>query len=234
MFRNHDRRGFLKVVAAVGAGLGVSVKSYARKSGMLQTTDEMPIFEVFKHRRSVRKYKPTPVPEADIRKILDAARMAPTAGNQQPWRFLVVRDRTTLDRLKDACITRSLEGYKQRENPTEEELQTRKERAVEYFSNVLSAPVYIVVLIDTQSRYPSYNRHDGPLAAGYLMLAARALGYGTVYFTDSIPDEVTKEVLRIPDRYERVCITPVGVPDEWPETPDKKGLDDLVAHETIS
>ena len=234
MFRNHDRRGFLRAVAAVGAGLGVSVKSYAGKSGMLQNTDEMPIFEVFKHRRSVRKYKSTPVPETDIQKILDAARMAPTAGNQQPWRFLVLRDRTTLDRLKDACITRGLEAYKQRENPTEEELQTQKERATEYFSNVFSAPVYIVVLVDTQSKYPSYNRHDGPLAAGYLMLAARALGYGTVYFTDSIPDEVSMEVLRIPDRYERVCITPVGVPDAWPETPDKKSLDDLVAHETIS
>jgi len=234
MFGNHNRRGFLKAVAAVGAGLGLSAESFAWKSGMLQNTDEMPVFEVFRHRRSVRKYKPTPVPKTDIQKILDAARMAPTAGNQQPWRFLVVRNRTTLDRLKDACITRSLEGYKQRENTTEEELQTQKERATEYFSNVLSAPVYIVVLVDTQSKYPSYNRHDGPLAAGYLMLAARALGYGTVYFTDSIPDEVTKEVLHIPDRYERVCMTPVGVPDEWPDTPDKKSLDDLVDYETIS
>jgi len=54
------------------------------------------------------------------------------------------------------------------------------------------------------------------MAAGFLMLAARALGYGTVFITDAIPDQVTKEVLRIPDRYTRVCITPLGIPVEWP------------------
>jgi nitroreductase len=56
--------------------------------------------------------------------------------------------------------------------------------------------------------------HDGPLAAGYLLLAARALGYGTVYVTDSIRGDFTRKVLNIPDRYNRVCITPVGISGE--------------------
>jgi nitroreductase len=71
------------------------------------------------------------------------------------------------------------------------------------------------------------------MAAGYLMLAARALGYGTVFITDSVPDEITKKVLNIPDRYTRVCFTPLGVPIEWPPASKKKPLEDLVAYESL-
>jgi len=78
-----------------------------------------------------------------------------------------------------------------------------------------------------------YSIKDGTLAAGYLILAARALGYGTVFCTDSIPEELTKKVFNIPDHFTRICITPVGVPDEWPESPPKKSLEELVVHETF-
>jgi len=44
----------------------------------------------------------------------------------------------------------------------------------------------------------------------------------------SIPVEVTKEVLNIPDRYARVCITPIGVPETWPETPTKRDLEEFL------
>jgi nitroreductase len=71
------------------------------------------------------------------------------------------------------------------------------------------------------------------MAAGFLMLAARALGYGTVFITDAIPDQVTKEVLRIPDRYTRVCITPLGIPVEWPDSPPKRKLEEFIAYDTL-
>ena len=51
------------------------------------------LLNIIKNRRTVRKFKFTHVPEEHIIKILDAARFAPTAGNQQPWKFLVIRDR---------------------------------------------------------------------------------------------------------------------------------------------
>jgi nitroreductase len=59
------------------------------------------------------------------------------------------------------------------------------------------------------------------------------LGYGTVYITDSIPEAVTREVLGIPERYQRVCITPIGAPDGWPEPKPKKKLEELVAYESL-
>ncbi len=86
------------------------------------------------------------------------------------------------------------------------------------------------MLTDNNSQYPDYNHWDGPLAAGYLMLAARALGYGTVFITDVSPDQVAREVLRIPDRYTRVCITPQGVPVAWPDPPPKKKLEEFIAY----
>jgi nitroreductase len=151
--------------------------------------------------------------------------MAPTSGNQQPWKFLVVRDPSLINGLKEGCVRAVIEAREARGMPVSSEVRTSVANSLQgYFS----APVYIVVLTDGESRYPTYNHWDGPMAAGYLMLAARALGYGTVFITDSIPAAVTKEVLGIPDRYTRVCITPLGVPLEWPDTPPKKELDEFI------
>lgn len=196
---------------------------------------DMDVFETIRSRRSVREYKSDPVPREDIEKVLDAARMAPTSGNQQPWKFLVIESREQIDSLKDACIAAALDRYKDNEEYKGEEAQAElKKKAGEYYAKVFSAPVYIVILTDTQSKYPTYNIHDGPLAAGYLMLAARALGYGTVYMTDSISEEITTSVLNIPERYKRVCITPLGIPVEWPESPPKRDLSEFIVFDKIS
>ncbi len=101
-------------------------------------------------------------------------------------------------------------------------LEATRARLQARFTSYLSAPVYVIVLTSDGSRYPAYNEKDGSLAAGYLMLAARALGYGTVFCTDSIPAEVTRSVFEIPDDLTRICITPIGVPEEWPRRPSKK------------
>jgi nitroreductase len=181
----------------------------------------------------VRKFKPDAVPEADLRRILDAARSAPTARNQQPWKFLVVRDPAKIAALKSACIERAL-GLGDPKKPLSEDEKKQRETGIrKSYDGYFSAPVYIVVLTDNQSKYPNYNHWDGALAGGYLMLAARALGYGTVFIAESIPDEVTKKVLNIPDRYARVCITPLGVPVEWPRSPKKKPLEDFIAQESL-
>ena len=60
--------------------------------------------QVIEGRRTVRRYTDAPVPEDDVRRILDAARYAPSSGNEQPWKFLVVRDRKRMDELRDAAF----------------------------------------------------------------------------------------------------------------------------------
>jgi nitroreductase len=182
-------------------------------------------WKVVQNRRSVRKFKPDSIPENDILQIIDAARMAPTSGNQQPWKFLVIRDRNTINRMKEASINKRLDMFDRGQRLKEEE------KIRTWFGGYFSAPVFILVLTDNNSTYPDYNHWDGPLAVENLMLAARALGYGTVFITDAIPESVTKEVLHIPDAYTRVCITPLGIPVEWPATPAKKKLDELIVWE---
>ena len=197
------------------------------------TSEQEYLFDVFKNRRSVRKFKPTPIPQEHIMKILDMARTAPTSGNQQPWKFLVVQDRDRLDRLRDEIVDASLERAKKQEGFDPNKLDSIKARTMERVGNYLSAPVYVVVLTDKNSKYPSYNVKDGSLAAGYLLLAARALGYGTVFITDSLPPNLVKKAFEIPDNFEQICITPIGIPEEWPKPPAKKPLQEFVIFEKL-
>ncbi len=190
-------------------------------------------WHVIQNRRSVRAFKSDLVPDNDIIKIIDAARMAPTSGNQQPWKFLIIKDKTKINQMKEACIKLAVDNFV-KNNPNKETISQFTERITKNLeTGYFSAPVFILVLTDNNSKYPDYNHWDGPLAAGYLMLAARALGYGTVFITDGIPDIVTKEVLQVPDNYTRVCITPLGIPIKWPPTPEKKKLEDFIAKESF-
>ena len=186
------------------------------------------LFKTFKTRRSVRKFKSEHVPKEHILKILDMARTAPTSGNQQPWKFLVITEEKKIDELKSELIRSYLERLKKSGTSNEAQLKERKLRMESYYSDYLSAPVNIVVLTDSQSKYPAYNKYDGPLAAGYLMLAARSLGYGTVFATDSIPPAIMKKVFNIPENFEIVCFTPLGVPETWPESKQKKPLKEFI------
>lgn len=213
MTHTQDRRNFLKSGIALGAGLAVGHTGSALARSA--TSEEMSIFDVFKKRRSVRKFKSTPVPDDHLKQILNAAHAAPSPRNRQAWKFLVIKNRETLNRIKEACIKRSGDSSRQ------------------YFEDYLSAPVYVIILADTKTRNPENDIIAGALAAQNLFLAARALGYGTVYCANSIPENVTKEILSIPDHYKRICITPIGVPDAWPETPPKKNLEEVVVYEKL-
>jgi nitroreductase len=207
--RTTKRRHFLKAGLVGSAGLlGASFIPRAN-AGQVQSS----LFETFKTRRSVRKFKPTPVPDEHIHQILEAANYAPCPRNRQAWKFVVIQSRDVLDEIKEECIKRG--GEKSRQ----------------YFTDYLSAPVYVVVLADTKTRNPVNDVTAGALAAENLMLAARALGYGSVFSVNSIPEDVTKKILNVPDNYKRVCITPIGIPDKWPESPPKKDLKEAIVHD---
>ena len=223
MTHDSNRREFLKLSTTVGTGLALcGTSTLARATGDTPTETEMSLFQAIRKRRSVRKFQSTPIPKEHLDEILKAASRAPTSGNQQPWNFLVIDDSAKILELKQNCVNHRLASYQAREDPTPDQLAAAHEAVENNLANYFSAPVYVVVLTSAKSKYPDYNHWDGPLAAANLMLAARALGYGTVFITDSIPDEVTKQTFNIPDHLTRVCITPIGIPDEWPRSPSKK------------
>jgi nitroreductase len=208
MHAKSNRRTFVKQGAIIGSGLMMASSGFSARGQGLQSD----VFDVIRKRRSVRKFKQTPVPDDHISKILEAARFAPTPRNRQDWKFIVVTDRTKIGDLRDQCIAQA------------------GDRSRQYYTDYLSAPVYIVILVGGKTKNPGNDLLSGALAAGYLFLAARALGYGTVFCRNSIPEPIARKVFNIPEEYQWVCITPVGVPYEWPDTPPKKDVKEMVVH----
>ena len=120
-----NRRNSLKAGATLLAGLTVApVVSATGK--YLASAKEDSFWEVVKNRRSVRAFKPAPVPEEDIRKIIDAARMAPTSGNQQPWKFLVISDKDKIAALKKEKLKEIEVYFRESEKLAGEELKSTK------------------------------------------------------------------------------------------------------------
>jgi nitroreductase len=224
-----SRRRLFQLATLAGGSLAVS-------AGKERTLDPDAFLAVFAGRQTVRRYRSDPVPEEHVRKILDAARRGPTCMNQQPWIFLVIRDRAKIEAMRKRTMEGTLkyfDGLAKSDKPPAD-LEAKRAAAIRFTEGYFTAPVYVVVLVDNEAPCANYaQRHDGPIAAGYLMLAARAFGYGTAYLTDGIPENVTREVLAIPSRYMRICITPIGVPDGWPKQQEKRNLEEMVAYETL-
>jgi nitroreductase/ketosteroid isomerase-like protein len=227
----HREDNMWKVVADVCTPID---RSYSDPDSDIRYPSEQAfLFDTLKSRRTVRRFKALSVPKEHIIKILDAARFAPTAGNQQPWKFLVIQDRKKLDELKKQAFDWYMGKFQQRIKPNEEERVKTEQALQERLDNVLSAPVYVAVLVDSSARYPDYTLQDGVLAAGQLMIAARSLGYGSGFFTTFFPEKEMKEFFKIPDKYKLICFTPIGIPYEWPATPEKKKIEDLVVFDSF-
>ena len=144
-------------------------------------------------RRSIRSYKPDPIPEDDLRTILEAGRQAPSAGNRQPWEFVVVRDRQQRCDLAQACKNQVW---------------------------MAEAPV-IVCGVGLPQVSERWWRVDTAIAMQNMILAAWALGYGTCWVGAFEEDQV-RQVLAIPEDLCPVALTPIGVPDDRPDARPRK------------
>jgi len=162
----------------------------------------MNVFEAIKTRRSVRKYKPQPIPEGHLRQIVTAAQLAPSAGNRQPWRFIVVQDAETKKKL--GVIARN---------------QT-------WMSD---AGVVVAALAMDRKNPEVYERwaeRDVMTAVEHMVLAAWELGYGACWI-GAFNEEQVKELLNVPKEMTVIVLLPIGVPDQVPEPRGRKGLEEL-------
>ncbi len=115
----------------------------------------MNVMDAIRTRRSIRKYEDKPVAEEMVREILDAAMMAPSAGNGQPWRFVVINDRSKLDSMVDL-------------HP--------------HIKMVAQAQLGIIVCADLSlEKYPGYWVQDCAAAMQNMLLAIHSLGLGAVW-----------------------------------------------------
>jgi len=193
-----------------------------------KTDSEMSLFEAIQKRVSVRSYRPDPIPHEHVEKILEAARQAPNAGNAQSWRFLVVQGKDRLSQFRDYAWRARKKwllknGY---EADTDEGMKA-------HYDRLLGAPLHVVVLIDKADNYRGYAEEDGALATENIMLAARALGYGSVMITGSVSAKTVREFFKVPTRYVINCLIPIGVPENWPEKRGRRPLTDLIFNETV-
>jgi nitroreductase len=120
------------------------------------------VFETIKTRRTVREFDSSPVPEEHITKILDMARYAPTAGNVQPWKFVVIQNPKSLAALKDSLKNWWTVNVVARQLGKDKE-KSYIEGGKEQIDKIMTAPVYVLVFVDT-SVYPEYALYDGCLA----------------------------------------------------------------------
>lgn len=157
----------------------------------------MEVLEAIRTRRSIRSYGKDPVPQESIARILEAGRWAASAGNAQPWSFVVF---------------------------TDPEVKRQVTRSFAYGWFLDQAPAGIVVAVDP--RGSTCPIQDGSLAVANMMLAAHSLGLGTCWINPGFQDDRVKEVLGIPRDRRLICCLSLGFPAESP-TKMRKKLEDI-------
>lgn len=167
----------------------------------------MDVFEAIEKRYSVRGYKPDPVPDEALEKVLEAGRRAPTAANRQPFRILVVHTQGR-----------------------EEELARVYPRP--WFTQAPLVLGVVAVPGEAWRRMDGkpYDEVDATIAMDHMVLAATALGLGTCWVAAFDP-AAAREVFGLPDDVEPVAFTPLGYPDKGPAQTSRRPLEELVKHE---
>jgi len=169
----------------------------------------MNVLDTIRKRRSVRKYKSDPVPEDVLARVLEAARLAPSAKNIQPWKFIVVRDRVTKRKLAKASFEQDF---------------------------ISDAAVVVAACGFPEKAYPRQGRYmnswpiDVAIAFEHLILQATEEGLGTCWI-GSFDEAEVKAVLVVPEEARVLALTPLGWPDESPRDRGRKPLDEILSYE---
>lgn len=161
--------------------------------------------ELFRQQRAVRAFTDRPVDEETLRTVLQAAIHAPSGSNTQPWHFIVVRDVSVKQQLSDAYEEAFRDAY-----------GGGAPAGAAGRQPMSAAPVLIVACVDTPpSGRPGFQTGASIYpACQNLMLAARALGLGSVLTTlHRQRRERVHEILGIPDGIDSAAIIPLGWPD---------------------
>jgi len=173
----------------------------------------MDVLEAVKGRRSIRAFKNEDVPAEIVEEIIDAARWAPSAGNIQPWEFIIVRKPKIKRRLVEAALDQVF---------------------------IEEAPVVIVVCANEERSSQGYRVRgetlyciqDTAAAIQNIHLTAYSLGLGTCW-VGAFREEEAREILKIPRGMRPVAIIPVGYPAEAPTAPSRKSTSQIVHYETF-
>ena len=177
----------------------------------------MTVREAAESRRDVRKYLQEEVPEEDLREVLRQTRLAPSPGNCQPWRFVVVRDPDLRTRMLPAPISQGLEGSARAlivlYADVEDVLATVDEIIHPGFDAEQRAAARAAVLntfvaeaVDDPQQYAYGLAY---IALGYLLLSAQAMGYNTLPVFEFHPEQM-KDLLGLPRHVTIPALVAIG------------------------
>lgn len=180
--------------------------------------------ELLQSRRSIRAYKPDPIPDEYIRKIIEAARWAPSGGNSQPWEFIVIKKKELKDRIADLFI-KSLGLLREAELTREKEMRIPALVGEMMGPGFKNAPVFILLCGDPRVNeafplgvFQKYGHEVfiSNLASAFLcmQLAAKTLALGSQWVSaaGNFMEDDLKELLNIPRGVKIYDMMAVGYP----------------------
>jgi nitroreductase len=195
--------------------------------------------KAIEQRRSVRRFKNDPFPEEALTELLEAARLAPSGCNAQPWRFKIVRDFPTKARLAEAANQQTfildapvvlvccadLRGYIQ---GTVSGVQDFEEQGT-FSPTMLAALKHRAEELKTSSRLELGTRvaANVAIAIEHIVLRAVELGLGTCWMR-ALNEQAVREIFGWDDRLFVVALLPVGYPAAWPEPKKRLALNELI------
>ena len=196
---------------------------------MPTNADDLHIF--LRTRRSIRRFKTDPVPDSVIQRILTTAAFAPSAHDQQPWRFCVVTDLSAKTRLGGA-LTSQMRADMQAKSAHESDIEKRVSLSLRRMDE---APVVIVLCHDTIAvrTYAPEEAIMGiqstALAGLQLLLAAHAEGLGGNWICWPLyAQKATRSALELPETWEPQAMYFLGYPAEDPAPKDKKPMKEII------
>lgn len=210
----------------------------------------MTVEQAIHARRSIRRYDASaPVPDEDLRKILEAGRLAPSGINMQSWVFVVVRDAETRQRLGDEAMLLPANTQMCHEAPVLLVCCARLDAADEIadrLRDLADAGLVEADLIDQLARryrgsfdrMPDSDRREYmvlnlTIAATQMVLQATELGYGTCWLK-GFSEKRVRRILNVPDNLHISSLIPLGRPAEDPPPRNRKPLEEIVVWDGFS
>ena len=178
--------------------------------------EEMGLFEAMYTQRALRYISPDPIPDALVRKVLDAGLRAPNGGNQQRWRFVVIKDAETKRWIRDRYRDTDRPAHALAQNQAEVRTMARNDAAAEHLAAHLhEVPVLILCCVQHDGSPSDISRGASIYpAVQNMLLAARGLGLASVLTTRPRRgfEKDIKTRLGIPDNVDTAALLPLGYP----------------------
>ncbi|MBI4703115.1 MAG: nitroreductase family protein [Deltaproteobacteria bacterium] len=169
--------------------------------------DPAHLLDLIRSRRSVRRFRPDPLPDGAAERLLAAMVLAPSAGNAQPWHFVCIAEPRLRQELAAAALRQRF---------------------------VADAPLVVVVCVDEARAARAYGERgvslyclqDTAAAIQNMLLVAHAMGLGTCW-VGAFDEQAVAQVLELRDGLRPVALVPVGVPAERPRMPPRRPVGEV-------